>query len=133
MVSGAPTATPAADGFRRADPGRRSARHALHELGAQSAGSTAPASVSIPRLHVRAATSAAGLASDDRSLALPPSARAVVWWAYGASPGASSGTVLLAGHVSWNGRLGVLPGCARSGSATGSPCNARTAPESRTT
>jgi hypothetical protein len=80
------------------------------ELGAQGSDASAPASISVPRLHVRAATTAAGVGPDYRSLDLPPSARAVVWWAYGADPGASSGTVLLAGHVSWDGRLGVLSG-----------------------
>jgi hypothetical protein len=80
------------------------------ELGAQPANGTTPVSVSIPRLRVQTGTTPAGLAADGRSLALLPSARAVVWWAYGASPGAASGTVLLAGHVSWNGRVGVLAG-----------------------
>lgn len=51
---------------------------------------------------------AAGLASDNRSLALPESASAVVWWAYGATPGAATGTVLLAGHISWAGQVGEL-------------------------
>lgn len=32
----------------------------------------------------------------------------MVWWAYGATPGSSSGTVLFAGHISWAGRVGVL-------------------------
>jgi hypothetical protein len=78
------------------------------ELGAQGADGNAPADVTIPRLHVHAATSATGVAPDNRSLALPPSARTVVWWAYGARPGDPDGTVLLAGHVSWNGRVGAL-------------------------
>jgi hypothetical protein len=78
------------------------------ELGAQGDDGARPTAVTIPRLHLRAATTAAGVGSDNRSLDLPPSAKAVVWWAYGATPGAASGTVLLAGHVSWNGRVGVL-------------------------
>lgn len=110
VVSGAPTATPAPTASPEPTLGGGLLSTHSTELGAQGTGGTTPASVSIPRLHVRAATSATGLAPDNRSLALPPSARAVVWWAYGASPGASSGTVLLAGHVSWNGRLGVLAG-----------------------
>jgi hypothetical protein len=80
------------------------------ELGAQGADDAAPAALDIPRLRVRVATSPAGLDSDGRSLQLRPSARAVDWWAYGATPGAASGTVLLAGHVSWDGRVGVLAG-----------------------
>ncbi|MDP9220876.1 MAG: class F sortase [Actinomycetota bacterium] len=80
------------------------------ELGAQRANVAAPTSVTIPRLHLRATTRPAGLAADNRTLDLPPSARAVVWWAYGATPGAKHGTVLLAGHVSWNGRAGALAG-----------------------
>jgi sortase (surface protein transpeptidase) len=78
------------------------------ELGAQGANGAAPRRVSIPRLHVRARPVPAGLAPDNRSLDLLPSATTVVWWAYGATPGASSGTVLLAGHISWAGRLGTL-------------------------
>ncbi len=78
------------------------------KLGAQGSNGAAPARVSVPRLHIAAAPVPTGLASDGRSLALPPSARTVVWWAYGATPGATSGTVLLAGHVSWNGRPGRL-------------------------
>jgi hypothetical protein len=66
--------------------------------------------VVIPRLRLRVATTAAGVGADNRSLDLPESARAVVWWAYGASPGAPSGTVLLAGHVSWGGHSGALAG-----------------------
>lgn len=82
-------------------------------LGAQGSGALAPTAVSIPRLQVHARTTATGLAADDRSLDLPPSAGAVVWWAYGATPGAAAGTVLLAGHVSWDGRVGVLSGLGR--------------------
>jgi hypothetical protein len=83
------------------------------ELGSHGANGAAPASLAIPRLRVRVATAPAGLAGDGRSLQLRPSARAVDWWAYGGSPGASSGTVLLAGHVSWDGRVGVLAGLRR--------------------
>jgi hypothetical protein len=78
------------------------------ELGAQGSNADAPAWISIPRLKVHVAPAATGLAADNRSLDLPESARTVVWWAYGATPGSSSGTVLLAGHISWAGRLGVL-------------------------
>lgn len=99
--AGAPTggATPAAGGLL--------ATHST-ELGAQGDDGARPTAVTIPRLHLRAPTTAAGVGPDNRSLNLPRSARAVVWWAYGATPGAASGTVLLAGHVSWNGRVGVL-------------------------
>ncbi|MFL6100426.1 MAG: class F sortase [Actinomycetales bacterium] len=96
-ANGAPT--PAAGGLL--------ATHST-ELGAQGDDRARPTAVSIPRLHLRAATTAAGVGPDNRSLSLLPSARAVVWWAYGATPGAASGTVLFAGHVSWSGRAGVL-------------------------
>jgi hypothetical protein len=110
VVSAAATATPTP--LPTAEPTLGGGLLSTHstELGAQGDVATAPESVSIPRLRMRVLTSPTGLAADDRSLDLPPSARAVVWWAYGASPGASAGTVLLAGHVSWNGRLGVLAG-----------------------
>jgi hypothetical protein len=78
------------------------------ELGAQGSNAAAPVRLSIPRLHVTVAPTATGLASDNRSLDLPESARTVVWWAYGATPGSGAGTVLLAGHISWAGRVGVL-------------------------
>ncbi len=78
------------------------------ELGAQGSNAGAPASLSIPRLKVRVSPTPAGLASDNRSLALPNSASTVVWWAYGAMPGSATGTVLLAGHISWAGRVGQL-------------------------
>jgi hypothetical protein len=78
------------------------------ELGAQGSNAAAPASLSIPRLKVRVSPTPTGLASDNRSLALPESAGTVVWWAYGATPGSATGTVLLAGHISWAGRVGEL-------------------------
>jgi hypothetical protein len=108
VVSSAPTG-PATPGSDPMASGRLLATHST-ELDAQGSDAAAPASLTIPRLHVRAVTTAAGVGADLRSLDLPPSARAVVWWAYGADPGATNGTVLLAGHVSWNGRLGVLSG-----------------------
>jgi hypothetical protein len=108
VVSSSPTSavTPSA---QPPTPGGLLSTHST-ELGAQGGDAAAPESVMIPRLHVRATTTAAGVGPDYRSLDLLPSPRAVVWWAYGADPGATSGTVLLAGHVSWNGRLGVLAG-----------------------
>ena len=108
VVSAATPAAPATTG-KPTEVGGLLSTHST-ELGAQRANVAAPTSVTIPRLHLRAATRPAGLAPDNRSLNLPPSARAVVWWAYGATPGAKNGTVLLAGHVSWNGRAGVLAG-----------------------
>jgi hypothetical protein len=108
-----PTASPTAgvgDG-PDTDPGSDgSSMLATHstELGAQGSNADAPARVSIPRLEVGIAPTAVGLAPDNHSLDLPDSARTVVWWAYGATPGSTSGTVLLAGHISWAGRPGVL-------------------------
>jgi hypothetical protein len=77
-------------------------------LGALAGNGTAPARLAIPRLHVGTHVSATGLASDGRSLDLPQSAIPVVWWAYGARPGAAQGTLLIAGHISWAGRAGTL-------------------------
>jgi sortase (surface protein transpeptidase) len=78
------------------------------ELGAQGANGMAPSRLAIPRLHVSIRPVPAGLAPDNRSLNLLPSPKTVIWWAYGATPGARSGTVLLAGHISWDGRIGTL-------------------------
>jgi hypothetical protein len=111
VVTAAAPASPATTS-EPAETGRLLSTHST-ELGARRANVAAPTSVTIPRLHLRAATRPAGLAPDNRTLDLPPSARAVVWWAYGATPGAKNGTVLLAGHVSWNGRAGVLAGLAK--------------------
>jgi Sortase domain len=107
-----PIATAGATAGATAEPTGSGGLLATHstELGAQRADGNRPTTVAIPRLHLRAATTPAGVGSDSRSLDLPESARAVVWWAYGAWPGATSGTVLLAGHVSWNGRVGSLAG-----------------------
>jgi Sortase domain len=109
VVSAAAPSSPATTSKPTGDTGELLSTHST-ELEAQRANVAAPTSVTIPRLHLRAATRPAGLAPDNRTLNLPPSARAVVWWAYGATPGAKNGTVLLAGHVSWNGRAGVLAG-----------------------
>ncbi len=86
-------------------------------LGAQGSNAAAPVRLDITRLHVDLMPSPSGLAADNRSLALPPSARTVVWWAYGATPGSGSGTVLLGGHISWAGQVGALGriGLLRSG------------------
>lgn len=78
------------------------------ELGAQGSNAGAPVRLLVPRLHIRVAPVATGLAADNHSLDLPPSARTVVWWAYGATPGSGSGTVLLGGHISWAGQVGAL-------------------------
>jgi hypothetical protein len=77
-------------------------------LGSLAGNGTAPARLAIPRLHLTTRVSATGLAADGRSLDLPQSAVPVVWWAYGARPGATQGTLLIAGHISWGGRAGTL-------------------------
>ena len=93
----------------------------------------APVQVSIPRLNVRVTPTPTGLAADNRSLSLPDSARTVVWWAYGATPGSTTGTVLLAGHISWAGRLGdPQPDRRACGWATRSTSRAATARSSVT-
>jgi sortase (surface protein transpeptidase) len=107
VVSGAsPTPSPAPTAA--ASDGSNTLSTHSTELGAQAANAAAPARVSIPRLHLSATPVPVGLAADGRSLGLLPSARTVVWWAYGAAPGASTGTVLLAGHISWAGHAGTL-------------------------
>jgi hypothetical protein len=99
----APTAAPSPD----PEPSGTLSTHST-VLGAQGSNAAAPVRLSIPRLHLAVDPAATGLAADNRSLDLPESAAAVVWWAYGATPGSGTGTVLLAGHISWAGRVGVL-------------------------
>lgn len=67
-----------------------------------------PVQVRIPALDVVADVTAVGLAEDHAKLALPDSATQLAWWAFGAAPGESSGTVLIAGHVAWDGQAGAL-------------------------
>jgi hypothetical protein len=64
-----------------------------------------PARLVVPSLRLDVRPTPTGRRGDGR-LDVPDSARSVVWWAYGAAPGEPEGTVVLAGHVSWQGHWG---------------------------
>lgn len=66
-----------------------------------------PVRLVVPALHVDTNTRPIGRLTDGR-LDVPRAATAVAWWAYGAAPGDRRGTVVVAGHVSWQGRWGTF-------------------------
>ncbi len=59
----------------------------------------APSRVRLDRLGVDAPVSAVGIDLKSGALGIPTDIKRVGWWRDGAEPGASRGTVLLAGHV----------------------------------
>jgi LPXTG-site transpeptidase (sortase) family protein len=58
-----------------------------------------PSRVRLSRLRINAPVSAVGIDTRSGALGIPSDIRRVGWWRDGAAPGASAGTVLLAGHV----------------------------------
>jgi LPXTG-site transpeptidase (sortase) family protein len=62
-------------------------------------GSGGPSRVKLVRLGVDAAVSAIGIDLKSGALGIPENIKRVGWWRDGAEPGATTGTVLLAGHV----------------------------------
>lgn len=57
---------------------------------------------------IDAAVVPAGVDPTTRALEVPANPTTVVWWAAGAEPGATRGTVVLAAHVDYDGRAGVF-------------------------
>ena len=57
-----------------------------------------PTGVELPTLGVAAAVTPVAT-GPDRLLGVPPDVRTVGWWSGGAAPGATTGTVVLVGHV----------------------------------
>lgn len=60
---------------------------------------TAPTSVTLPRLRIRAPIATADIDTRSGALAVPKDIDRVGWWRDGAAPGDTAGTILLAGHV----------------------------------
>ncbi|MFA9270971.1 MAG: class F sortase, partial [Baekduiaceae bacterium] len=58
-----------------------------------------PTSVALPRLGIRAPIASAGIDLQTGALGVPKNIDRVGWWRDGAAPGATAGTILLAGHV----------------------------------
>jgi hypothetical protein len=59
-------------------------------------------------LDLNAAVVAAGVDPANRSLDVPRHVGTAAWWAGGARPGDRAGTIVLAGHVDFDGRPGVF-------------------------
>ncbi len=60
---------------------------------------TTPTSVALTRLGIRAPIATADIDLEQGALAVPKNIDRVGWWRDGAAPGATGGTILLAGHV----------------------------------
>ncbi|KJE20142.1 sortase family enzyme [Frankia torreyi] len=67
-----------------------------------------PTAVAVASLSISAPVTVASVNATTRALNVPVDPATLGWWAGGGAPGASSGTVVLAGHVDYNGRPGAL-------------------------
>lgn len=65
-----------------------------------------PAAIRVPGYPGFSRVQAFTTAQGSRGLDLPKDASTVAWWSPGSMPGDASGTVVLAAHVSYNGRRG---------------------------
>ncbi|WP_256788960.1 class F sortase [Frankia sp. AvcI1] len=75
---------------------------------AQTVQQRRPTAVAAASLGISAPVTVASVNATTRALNVPVDPAILGWWAGGAAPGASSGTVVLAGHVDYNGRPGAL-------------------------
>ncbi len=78
----------------------------LQEL--QVASQQVPVKVDVPALHLSSPVTPTTTNVATGELIVPPDPATVVWWAGGARPGDSAGSVTLAGHVDYNGVAGAL-------------------------
>ncbi|MBB4665290.1 class F sortase [Conexibacter arvalis] len=62
-------------------------------------GGSRPTSIRLARLGAQATLRAVSIDSDHKNLHVPNDIRTAGWWADGSSPGAKTGTTLIAGHV----------------------------------
>ncbi|MCM3925531.1 class F sortase [Frankia sp. AiPs1] len=67
-----------------------------------------PTAVAAASLGISAPVTVASVDATTHALNVPVDPATLGWWAGGGAPGASSGTVVLAGHVDYNGRPGAL-------------------------
>jgi hypothetical protein len=67
-----------------------------------------PARLAVPAQGIDASVVPEFADSATRALSLPRDPAIVGWWGAGAAPGDTSGTVVLAGHVDYNGKPGAL-------------------------
>jgi hypothetical protein len=66
-----------------------------------------PNRIEIPKIHASAPIVKVGT-TPDRELEIPLDPKVVGWWQYGAKPGATVGTAILAGHINYAGVTGEL-------------------------
>ncbi|HZC71856.1 MAG TPA: class F sortase [Jatrophihabitans sp.] len=66
-----------------------------------------PNRIEIPKIHANAPIVPVGTTSDGE-LEVPLNPRTVGWWRYGAKPGATVGTAILAGHINYAGVTGSM-------------------------
>ncbi|MCM3884045.1 class F sortase [Frankia sp. R82] len=95
--------TPASPGATAA--GLPSSPPGQEELAAQQ--DLRPTALAVPDEHI-AAPVVTSLVDRSGALEVPLDPAVVGWWAGGAAPGSATGTVVLAGHVDYNGRPGAL-------------------------
>ena len=67
----------------------------------------APNRIVIPKIHANAPIVSVGTTAD-RELEIPLNPHIVGWWKYGAKPGATVGTAILAGHINYAGVTGSM-------------------------
>jgi Sortase domain len=73
-----------------------------------SGGGRQPAALSVPAEQITGRVRAVGTDPRTRLLRVPNTTTRIVWWAYGARPGDAHGSVVLAAHVDYNGKLGLF-------------------------
>jgi sortase (surface protein transpeptidase) len=73
----------------------------------EKAGRT-PVRLVVPALGVNAPIESVGTDPATGQMRLPSNVSTVAWWSYGAMPGDSSGTTVLAAHVDYNGSYGLF-------------------------
>jgi Sortase domain len=66
-----------------------------------------PNRIEIPKIHAVAPIVPVGTTAD-RELEIPLNPKRVGWWKYGAKPGATKGTAILAGHINYAGVTGPM-------------------------
>lgn len=66
-----------------------------------------PNRIEIPKIHAKAPIVPVGTTADDE-LDVPLNPKVVGWWRYGAKPGATVGTAILAGHINYAGVTGEM-------------------------
>jgi LPXTG-site transpeptidase (sortase) family protein len=73
-----------------------------------TAGDHQPIQLSVPAEQISGAVMAVGTDPRTHLLRVPHSTSRIVWWSYGALPGDAHGSVVLAAHVDYNGKLGLF-------------------------